>query len=376
MTWPRTSPSGCACARAEGRDRERVEWAGKMLDLTPYLDRRPKELSGGQRQRVAMGRAIVRQPQAFLMDEPLSNLDAKLRVQMRADIAKLQRDLGTTTIYVTHDQVEAMSMGKRTACRGHEPRASCSRGRNNPAAAVVTTSLARREGGTWDKISPRQPLSSPASYRHVPPMKTSAWRRIQIAEYGSVAHDAVRSAVAFYPSSFFFASAPRPRRWRTDPGQYAPASSGESPVKPGSSLVLFFCSLSHSGIPVRRISIRRRYRPQRSVTLPTPVRAEASNSASRRSRIGDRVRAPEGRRGRSCASTAALSAEEPEEEEGAEGRHRSTRPNLVGESYLGAFDCGRMKLQRRNPTIPRSRFRRWWAKNVHVFDQVSGAPLR
>ena len=94
---------------------ERVHWAAKMLDLSPYLARRPKELSGGQRQRVAMGRAIVRKPQAFLMDEPLSNLDAKLRVQMRADIAKLQRDLETTTIYVTHDQVEAMTMGDRVA---------------------------------------------------------------------------------------------------------------------------------------------------------------------------------------------------------------------------------------------------------------------
>jgi multiple sugar transport system ATP-binding protein len=100
---------------------ERVAWAARMLDLTPYLDRRPKELSGGQRQRVAMGRAIVRQPQVFLMDEPLSNLDAKLRVQMRADIAKLQRELGTTTIYVTHDQVEAMTMGDRVAVmsQGH-----------------------------------------------------------------------------------------------------------------------------------------------------------------------------------------------------------------------------------------------------------------
>ena len=93
----------------------RVEWAAKMLDLAPYLARRPKELSGGQRQRVAMGRAIVREPQAFLMDEPLSNLDAKLRVQMRADIARLQDELGTTTIYVTHDQVEAMTMGDRVA---------------------------------------------------------------------------------------------------------------------------------------------------------------------------------------------------------------------------------------------------------------------
>jgi multiple sugar transport system ATP-binding protein len=94
---------------------ERVQWAAKLLDLAPYLNRRPKELSGGQRQRVAMGRAIVRNPQVFLMDEPLSNLDAKLRVQMRADIAKLQHDLGTTTIYVTHDQVEAMTMGDRVA---------------------------------------------------------------------------------------------------------------------------------------------------------------------------------------------------------------------------------------------------------------------
>jgi multiple sugar transport system ATP-binding protein len=94
---------------------ERVVWAAKMLDLTPYLSRKPKELSGGQRQRVAMGRAIVRHPQVFLMDEPLSNLDAKLRVQMRADISRLQHDLETTTIYVTHDQVEAMTMGDRVA---------------------------------------------------------------------------------------------------------------------------------------------------------------------------------------------------------------------------------------------------------------------
>jgi multiple sugar transport system ATP-binding protein len=93
----------------------RVAWAAKMLDLTPYLDRRPKQLSGGQRQRVAMGRAIVREPAVFLMDEPLSNLDAKLRVQMRGEIARLQHDIGTTTIYVTHDQVEAMTMGHRVA---------------------------------------------------------------------------------------------------------------------------------------------------------------------------------------------------------------------------------------------------------------------
>jgi multiple sugar transport system ATP-binding protein len=94
---------------------ERVSWAANLLGLTPYLLRRPKELSGGQRQRVAMGRAIVRKPQVFLMDEPLSNLDAKLRVQMRAEIARIQHDVGVTTIYVTHDQVEAMTMGDRVA---------------------------------------------------------------------------------------------------------------------------------------------------------------------------------------------------------------------------------------------------------------------
>lgn len=95
--------------------RERVLDAAKLLDLQPYLDRKPKDLSGGQRQRVAMGRAIVRRPQVFLMDEPLSNLDAKLRVQTRNQIAALQRRLGTTTVYVTHDQVEAMTMGDRVA---------------------------------------------------------------------------------------------------------------------------------------------------------------------------------------------------------------------------------------------------------------------
>ena len=95
--------------------RKRVERAAEALGLTEHLDRKPRNLSGGQRQRVAMGRAIVREPQAFLMDEPLSNLDAKLRVQMRAEIARIQRDLGVTTIYVTHDQTEAMTLGDRVA---------------------------------------------------------------------------------------------------------------------------------------------------------------------------------------------------------------------------------------------------------------------
>ncbi len=91
----------------------RVDDAARILEVTPYLDRKPKDLSGGQRQRVALGRAIVRQPQAFLMDEPLSNLDAKLRVHMRAEIGALHKRIGVTTVYVTHDQVEAMTMADR-----------------------------------------------------------------------------------------------------------------------------------------------------------------------------------------------------------------------------------------------------------------------
>ncbi|GAA2361011.1 ABC transporter ATP-binding protein [Nonomuraea africana] len=101
-------------APKEERDR-RVREAARLLDLEEFLDRKPKELSGGQRQRVAMGRAIVREPKVFLMDEPLSNLDAKLRVQTRTQVAALQRRLGVTTVYVTHDQVEAMTMGDRVA---------------------------------------------------------------------------------------------------------------------------------------------------------------------------------------------------------------------------------------------------------------------
>ena len=94
---------------------QKVKEAAKTLEISELLDRKPKALSGGQRQRVAMGRAIVRNPQAFLMDEPLSNLDAKLRVQMRAELGQLHTQLQTTTLYVTHDQVEAMTMGDRVA---------------------------------------------------------------------------------------------------------------------------------------------------------------------------------------------------------------------------------------------------------------------
>jgi multiple sugar transport system ATP-binding protein len=139
----------------------RVNDAARILDLEPFLKRKPRALSGGQRQRVAMGRAIVRQPQAFLMDEPLSNLDAKLRVQMRAEIAKLQHDLGVTTIYVTHDQVEAMTMGNRVAVmrKGElqqvaEPQQLYDRPVNlfvggfigSPAMNMVEATLAREDG--------------------------------------------------------------------------------------------------------------------------------------------------------------------------------------------------------------------------------------
>jgi multiple sugar transport system ATP-binding protein len=101
--------------RPKAEIRQRVQETARLLALEPLLDRRPKQLSGGQRQRVAMGRAIIRQPQVFLMDEPLSNLDAQLRVQMRGEIEALQKRLGVTTVYVTHDQVEAMTMGDRVA---------------------------------------------------------------------------------------------------------------------------------------------------------------------------------------------------------------------------------------------------------------------
>src|SRR6266480_2524344 len=153
---------------------ERIAWAAKLLGLTPYLHRRPKELSGGQRQRVAMGRAIVRKPQVFLMDEPLSNLDAKLRVQMRAEIARIQQEISVTTIYVTHDQVEAMTMGDRVAVmrKGElqqmaEPQKLYDRPVNlfvggfigSPAMNMVEATLERRNGGYHAKVGPDQAVA-------------------------------------------------------------------------------------------------------------------------------------------------------------------------------------------------------------------------
>ena len=142
--------------------RRRVEEAARILELDELLSRKPRQLSGGQRQRVAMGRAIVRQPRAFLMDEPLSNLDAKLRVQMRAEIAKLQRSLGVTTIYVTHDQTEAMTLGSRVAVLRHgvlqqaaSPQVLYRRPANlfvagfigSPAMNLIEATLERADGG-------------------------------------------------------------------------------------------------------------------------------------------------------------------------------------------------------------------------------------
>jgi multiple sugar transport system ATP-binding protein len=142
----------------------RVREAARILGLTDSLQKKPRTLSGGQRQRVAMGRAIVRNPQAFLMDEPLSNLDAKLRVEMRAEIARIQRDLGVTTIYVTHDQTEAMTMGDRVAVlRGGflqqvaAPQVLYERPRNlfvaefigSPAMNLITARLERVDGQLW-----------------------------------------------------------------------------------------------------------------------------------------------------------------------------------------------------------------------------------
>src|SRR4051794_19945714 len=150
----------------------RVQHAARILGLEDLLQRKPRALSGGQRQRVAMGRAIVRQPSAFLMDEPLSNLDAKLRVQMRAEIAGLQRELGVTTIYVTHDQVEAMTMGARVAVmrkgglqQVDEPQTLYDRPKNlfvagfigSPAMNMVRATL-ERENGALRVLVGSQPL--------------------------------------------------------------------------------------------------------------------------------------------------------------------------------------------------------------------------
>jgi multiple sugar transport system ATP-binding protein len=151
--------------------RRRVDSAARVLGLSEVLRKRPRHLSGGQRQRVAMGRAIVREPEAFLMDEPLSNLDAKLRVQMRAEIARIQRDLGVTTVYVTHDQSEAMTLGDRVVVLRHgvlqqvdRPQVLYERPANlfvagfigSPAMNLVEAELAREDGGLAVRFGPHR----------------------------------------------------------------------------------------------------------------------------------------------------------------------------------------------------------------------------
>jgi len=160
----------------------RVHEAARVLGLTDSLQKKPRTLSGGQRQRVAMGRAIVRNPQAFLMDEPLSNLDAKLRVEMRAEISRIQRDLGVTTIYVTHDQTEAMTMGDRVAVMRNgllqqvaAPKVLYEQPRNlfvaefigSPAMNLVLADVTKDDGGFWARFGEyRLRVSNEAAMRH------------------------------------------------------------------------------------------------------------------------------------------------------------------------------------------------------------------
>jgi multiple sugar transport system ATP-binding protein len=178
---------------SKGEIDKRVNTAAKTLGLDDLLKRKPRNLSGGQRQRVAMGRAIVREPSAFLMDEPLSNLDAKLRVQMRAEISRLQRDLGVTTIYVTHDQVEAMTMGDRVAVmrKGElqqvaDPQELYDRPVNlfvggfigSPAMNMVDATVERRNGGVVVAFGGQQLSIDSDSIAHRPALKGYEGRNV------------------------------------------------------------------------------------------------------------------------------------------------------------------------------------------------------
>jgi multiple sugar transport system ATP-binding protein len=171
----------------------RVREAARILGLSDALKKKPRTLSGGQRQRVAMGRAIVRQPQAFLMDEPLSNLDAKLRVEMRAEIARLQRDLNVTTVYVTHDQVEAMTMGDRVAVLRNgllqqvdAPQVLYERPHNlfvaefigSPAMNVVLADLSRSDGDVWVQFGSHRLRLDPGTLEARPALSRFEGRRL------------------------------------------------------------------------------------------------------------------------------------------------------------------------------------------------------
>ncbi len=180
---------------AKGEIDRRVREAAHMLGLEDSLQKKPRTLSGGQRQRVAMGRAIVRQPQAFLMDEPLSNLDAKLRVEMRAEIARLQRDLGVTTVYVTHDQTEAMTMGDRVVVMRNGvlqqvdmPNLLYERPRNlfvaefigSPAMNLVMADLARENGDVWVSFGGHRLRLHPAMLERRPALSRFEGRRVVV----------------------------------------------------------------------------------------------------------------------------------------------------------------------------------------------------
>jgi multiple sugar transport system ATP-binding protein len=173
--------------------RSRVDEAARILDLRPYLGRKPRALSGGQRQRVAMGRAIVREPSAFLMDEPLSNLDAKLRVQMRAEIARVQSGLGTTTLYVTHDQVEAMTMGERVAVMrkgrlqqvappqelyDHPVNIFVGGFIGSPSMNLLQAQLQRRDGDLVAQLGDQQLVLDPQLVTHRPALAAYAGREV------------------------------------------------------------------------------------------------------------------------------------------------------------------------------------------------------
>jgi multiple sugar transport system ATP-binding protein len=196
--------------------RRRVAEAARVLELEPLLERKPRQLSGGQRQRVAMGRAIVRQPQAFLMDEPLSNLDAKLRVQMRAEIARLQRSLGVTTIYVTHDQTEAMTLGSRVAVIRHgelqqvaPPQELYLRPANlfvasfigSPAMNLIEASLERGDGGPQVCFGPHRLAIGEKAVREHPALERYLGQKVVLGirpehlEDASLARDAAPGSV-------------------------------------------------------------------------------------------------------------------------------------------------------------------------------------
>jgi multiple sugar transport system ATP-binding protein len=184
----------------------RVREVGRVLGLSDSLHKKPRTLSGGQRQRVAMGRAIVRNPQAFLMDEPLSNLDAKLRVEMRAEIARLQRDLGVTTIYVTHDQTEAMTMGDRVAVMRNgflqqiaNPKELYERPRNlfvaefigSPAMNLVLADVERRDGDLWVSFGPNRLHLDPGTLERHPGLSGYDGRQVVLGIRPEDMEDAV-----------------------------------------------------------------------------------------------------------------------------------------------------------------------------------------